>query len=109
MPPTPVLPMENGVLDLYRAEVTHPVHVSAHFLRATTVAPFQVHVRQLETEKGFTNLIAELIQEDVLKITTHQIFSDLKPNDDGTQPSYLTLAPPSSYARRLPPSVPAPI
>ncbi|KAK7028141.1 hypothetical protein VNI00_014956 [Paramarasmius palmivorus] len=76
-----------------------PVHITAHFLRTTAVGPFQVHIRQLKTGKGFTNLIADLLQEGVLKITTHQYFGDLR---SGASPSYLTLAPPSSYARRLP-------
>ncbi|ESK95191.1 hypothetical protein Moror_1009 [Moniliophthora roreri MCA 2997] len=76
-----------------------PVHVTAHFLRTTAVSPFEVHIRQLKTGKGFTNLTADLIQQDVLRITTHQIFGDLKP---GASPGYLTLAPPSSFARRPP-------
>ncbi|KAK7028142.1 hypothetical protein VNI00_014957 [Paramarasmius palmivorus] len=102
-----------------------PVHVTAHFLRATAaLAPFEVHIHQLKTGRGFTNLIADLIKnvcilysalflkiqltslffwQGVVKITTHQYFGDLTTDSTkNASPFHLTLAPPSPYARRLP-------
>lgn len=40
-----------------------PIHVTAHFLRSTAVAPFKVHVRTLRTGRGYSNILAELKQK----------------------------------------------
>lgn len=39
-----------------------PVHVTAHFLNATAVSTFEVHIKPLKFGKAFTNLSADLIQ-----------------------------------------------
>ncbi|KAF7364838.1 hypothetical protein MVEN_00354100 [Mycena venus] len=70
-----------------------PIHVSAHFLQATSIAPFEVHVRTLRKGRGFTNVLADLVQQDRTRITSHLIFGSLEPP---------RLVPPSRYARRLP-------
>ncbi|KAK7057206.1 thioesterase-like superfamily-domain-containing protein [Favolaschia claudopus] len=70
-----------------------PIHVTAHFLQATSIAPFQVYVRTLKHGRGFTNVLADLIQQHKTRITTHIIFGSL---------SAPRLVPPSPYARRLP-------
>ncbi|KAJ7617509.1 thioesterase-like superfamily-domain-containing protein [Mycena polygramma] len=70
-----------------------PVQVTAHFLQATSVAPFEVRVRTLKRGRGFTNLIADLVQQDRTRITAHLIFGTIEPP---------RLVPPSPYARRLP-------
>ncbi|PPQ92848.1 hypothetical protein CVT25_004336 [Psilocybe cyanescens] len=77
-----------------------PLHVTAHFLRTTLTSSFTVCVRTVKTSPGFTNLSAELIQDGVVKITTHLIFGIIgrHPKDKVN----LTLNPPSTYARRVP-------
>lgn len=40
-----------------------PFHVTAHYLRATSVGPFEVLVRTLRVGKGMSNLHADLIQD----------------------------------------------
>ncbi|KAF7299793.1 hypothetical protein HMN09_00985300 [Mycena chlorophos] len=81
-----------------QASTAHPdpIHVTSHFLQATSVAPFQVHIRVLKTSRQFTNLIANLVQDAQTRITTHLIFSNLH-----GQPS-LGLSPTSPFARRHP-------
>ncbi|KZT27455.1 hypothetical protein NEOLEDRAFT_1176863 [Neolentinus lepideus HHB14362 ss-1] len=78
-----------------------PIHVTAHFLRTTAVAEFEIHVRTLRTGKGFTNLVADFKQQNEVKLTTHFIFGVLSPTSPLTEP-LPTLAPPSRYARRIP-------
>ncbi|KAH7925599.1 hypothetical protein BV22DRAFT_1195078 [Leucogyrophana mollusca] len=77
-----------------------PVHVTAHFLRASNVGNVEVHVRTLKSGKSFTNLLADIVQQGRTKITVHVIFGDLSP--DPTESIHRTLTPPSPYARRLP-------
>ncbi|KAJ6583985.1 thioesterase-like superfamily-domain-containing protein [Mycena vulgaris] len=86
----------------HQASTLHrdPIHVTSHFLQATSIAPFQVHVRTLKRGRGFTNLIADLIQQDRTRITTHMIFGSFAPPPNAAP--HVGLAPPSSYARRLP-------
>ncbi|TFK40756.1 thioesterase-like superfamily-domain-containing protein [Crucibulum laeve] len=86
----------------YQSSTAHidPIHVTAHYLRTTYILPFEVHVRTLKTGKGFTNLSAELIQDGVLRVTIHAVFGVNAPSP--TDKFQLTLAPPSTYARRLP-------
>ncbi|KAG6917054.1 hypothetical protein DXG01_004026 [Tephrocybe rancida] len=80
-----------------------PIHVTAHYLRTSAPSPFEIRVHVLKSGRGFTNLTAELYQRGVLKITTHQIFgtNSNSPSSSGHPPG-LTLAPTSSYARRIP-------
>jgi hypothetical protein len=40
-----------------------PIHVSAHFLRATNVGVGKVQVKLLKSGKTFTNILAELVQQ----------------------------------------------
>lgn len=42
---------------------TDIAHVSSHFYRATSFAPFQVHIRTRRTGTFYSYLSAELIQE----------------------------------------------
>lgn len=86
----------------YQSSRAHvdPLHVTAHFLRATSVGSFKIHVSTLKIGKGFTNLTAELVQENVVKVTTHLIFGINKRSP--TDKLDLTINPPSSYARRHP-------
>ncbi|KAG1843020.1 hypothetical protein DFJ58DRAFT_805344 [Suillus subalutaceus] len=74
----------------FQLETVHkdPIHVSAHFLRATN-----------KIGKNFTNLSADLAQGGHIRLTSHLIFGDLTPVPDGISRS---LAAPSPYARRLP-------
>ncbi|KAJ7274121.1 thioesterase-like superfamily-domain-containing protein [Mycena rebaudengoi] len=87
----------------YQSTTSHrdPIHVTAHFLQATSIAPFEVRVRTLKKGRGFTNVLADLIQHDRTRITTHIIFGSLSPAADpgSFRP---TLTPPSTYARRHP-------
>ncbi|KAJ6508314.1 thioesterase-like superfamily-domain-containing protein [Mycena sanguinolenta] len=79
----------------YQAATAHrdPIHLTAYFLQATSIAPFEVHVRAVKRGRGYTNLAADLIQQDKTRITTHLIFGTLE---------HPRLLPPSPYARRLP-------
>ncbi|KAJ7256823.1 thioesterase-like superfamily-domain-containing protein [Mycena haematopus] len=79
----------------HQAATAHrdPIHLTAYFLQATSIAPFGVHVRTLKRGRGFTNLTADLVQQDRTRITTHLIFGSLE---------HPRLVPPSPYARRLP-------
>jgi hypothetical protein len=49
----------------YQSSRAHvdPLHVTAHFLRTTSVDSFKIHVCTLKIGNGFTNLTAELVQE----------------------------------------------
>lgn len=77
-----------------------PIHVTAHYLRPSTVGVFEVHVRMIKSGRRFTNLVADLFQKNTLKVTTHMIFGHNGPavGDE----VLLTLNPPSPYARRVP-------
>ncbi|OJA14476.1 hypothetical protein AZE42_05290 [Rhizopogon vesiculosus] len=85
----------------FQSETVHkePIHVTAHFLRATNVGLAEVSVRVQKIGKNFTNLSADLTQGGYTKLTSQLIFGDLTPVT-GEIPR--TLAPPSPYARRLP-------
>ena len=43
-----------------------PIHITAHYLRATYAALFTICIHSLKTGSGFTNLSAELSQEVVI-------------------------------------------
>jgi len=77
-----------------------PIHISAHFLRATNAGGGEVHVKALKTGKTFTNILAELVQQGNVKTIAHLIFGDLSPSQ--TSQVRKVLEPPSPYARRLP-------
>ncbi|KAJ7160108.1 thioesterase-like superfamily-domain-containing protein [Mycena filopes] len=87
------LVLEAGIHHQSSTAHRDPIHVTAHFLQSTSIAPFQVRVRTLKRGRGFTNVLADLVQEDRTRITTHLIFGTLEPP---------RLVPPSPYARRLP-------
>ena len=40
-----------------------PIHISAHFLRATNIGVGKVQVKLLKSGKTFTNILAELVQQ----------------------------------------------
>jgi hypothetical protein len=48
----------------YQSSTAHPdpIHVSAHYLHSTSIGPFTVHVRKLKQGRGFSNVVADLIQ-----------------------------------------------
>ncbi|KAG6376919.1 thioesterase-like superfamily-domain-containing protein [Boletus reticuloceps] len=77
-----------------------PIHVSAHFLRATHPGPGQVQVKLLKSGKTFTNILAELVQQGTTRVTAHLLFGDLSPSQPSQEQRI--LSPPSPYARRLP-------
>ncbi|KAG2151440.1 thioesterase-like superfamily-domain-containing protein [Suillus clintonianus] len=85
----------------FQSETAHkdPIHVTAHFLRATNVGPAEVRVSVQKIGKNFTNLSADLVQGGDIRLLSHLIFGDLTPVPGGIPRS---LAPPSPYARRLP-------
>ncbi|KAJ7022768.1 thioesterase-like superfamily-domain-containing protein [Mycena alexandri] len=87
------LVLEAGIQHQSSTAHRDPIHVTAHFLQATSIAPFQVRVRTLKHGRGFTNILADLVQQDRTRIATHIIFGTLEPP---------RLAPPSRYARRVP-------
>ncbi|KAI0310694.1 thioesterase-like superfamily-domain-containing protein, partial [Amylostereum chailletii] len=77
-----------------------PLHLTAHYMRSTTPGPFKVRVKTLRTGKSLTNLTAELIQDNTIKVTTHAIFGVLEA--PASSPTSLTLAPPAPFARVTP-------
>jgi len=79
-----------------------PIHVTSHYLKAATPSPFTIRVRKVRNGRLFTNITADLYQQGTLVITTHQIFGVNSPGCSSTQPSGLTIIPPSRYARRIP-------
>ncbi|KAG6876759.1 hypothetical protein C0993_000586, partial [Termitomyces sp. T159_Od127] len=87
----------------YRTRHPDPIHVTAHYLRSSQPSEFEIRVRTLRTGRGFTNLTAELYQQGTVTVSTQQIFGVNSVLPDGsTESRGLTLAPPSSYARRIP-------
>lgn len=40
-----------------------PFHVTAHFLRATAVGPFEVRVHTIRSGRGMSNIHADLVQD----------------------------------------------
>ncbi|KAF7967604.1 hypothetical protein HWV62_33693 [Athelia sp. TMB] len=87
----------------YQVSSKHPdpINVTAHFLATVHVEPFEVRIKTIKKGRGFSNLLAELVQKDLTRITAHLIFGVLAPHPSDPGPK-LTLAPPSSYARRHP-------
>ncbi|KAF7314704.1 hypothetical protein MKEN_00944300 [Mycena kentingensis (nom. inval.)] len=77
-------------------EQRDPIHVTAHFLQPSTIAPFRVEIRVLKSGRRFTNLLASLVQENEIRITTHIIFGSLAPSGG---PGFSSASP---YARRHP-------
>ncbi|PFH53408.1 hypothetical protein AMATHDRAFT_73582 [Amanita thiersii Skay4041] len=86
----------------YQSATSHkdPIHITAHYLRSTTVGPYEVQVRTLKIGKGFTNIVAELAQKGLIKVMTHIIFGLNAPSP--TQRTRITIDPPSPYARQIP-------
>ncbi|THH16529.1 hypothetical protein EW146_g4124 [Bondarzewia mesenterica] len=88
----------------YQSSSSHPdpVHTAAHYLRATSVGSFKVHVRTIRTGKGLANILADLIQDDVTKVTVHAIFGNFASPDPPPTGPPLTLVPPAPAARVTP-------
>ncbi|KAK2465713.1 hypothetical protein APHAL10511_002257 [Amanita phalloides] len=86
----------------YQSTTAHknPLHVTAHFLQASSVIPFEIHVRVIKSGKSFTNLMAELAQKGTTRVTTHMIFGTNAPLS--AQQMRVSINPPSSYARQIP-------
>ncbi|KAG6860359.1 hypothetical protein C0995_012253 [Termitomyces sp. Mi166 len=92
-----------GMVDPDWTRHPDPIHVTAHYLRSSQPSKFEIRVRTLKTGRGFTNLTAELYQQGTVTVSTQQIFGINSVLPDGSNQSRgLTLAPPSSYARRIP-------
>ncbi|KZP26973.1 hypothetical protein FIBSPDRAFT_818907 [Athelia psychrophila] len=87
----------------YQASTKHPdpINVTAHYLQAVQVAPFEVRVRTIKNGRGFSNVLADLMQKGTVRITAHSVFGVLEPLPDAPGP-HLTLKAPSPYARRHP-------
>ncbi|KAL0960802.1 hypothetical protein HGRIS_005818 [Hohenbuehelia grisea] len=79
-----------------------PIHVTAHYLRTTSKTAFEVRIKALKTGKGFTNLTAELVQEDQLKVVTHIIFGSFASTEPAHAKLKAALSPPSRFARKVP-------
>jgi hypothetical protein len=49
----------------YQSSTAHrdPIHVTAHYLKAVSTAPFEVHIRTLKKGRGFSNVSASLMQK----------------------------------------------
>ncbi|KAJ4475802.1 hypothetical protein J3R30DRAFT_3294119, partial [Lentinula aciculospora] len=77
-----------------------PIHVTAHFLYSPSATSFEGHIRLVKKGKNFTNMEADLVQDNITKISSHLIFGvlELPP----TNFNYISVLPPSPYARRLP-------
>ncbi|KAF8895618.1 thioesterase-like superfamily-domain-containing protein [Infundibulicybe gibba] len=86
----------------HQQSTTHPdpIHVTAHYLRTSSISPFEIHIRVIKHGKGFTNLSAELQQKGVTNIMTHLIFGVNAPSP--MDKVRLSIDPPSRYARRHP-------
>lgn len=86
----------------YQSTSTHrdPIHVTAHFLRSSSVEPYEIRVHAVKSGKGFTNLVAKLVQKGETKVTTHLIFGTNARSP--TQRTRLSIDPPSPYARQIP-------
>ncbi|KAF9046938.1 hypothetical protein BDZ89DRAFT_1127386 [Hymenopellis radicata] len=69
-------------------------------LRTTQKDP-RTKADPIKIGKGFTNLFAELLQDDQVRISSHLIFGRLAPLPGDPTPR-MTLSPPSAYARRVP-------
>ncbi|KAK2459701.1 hypothetical protein APHAL10511_008346 [Amanita phalloides] len=86
----------------YQSATAHkdPLHVTAHFLQASSVAPFEIYVRTTKSGKSFANLTAELAQKGITRVTTHMIFGTNAPYPTGR--ARISIDPPSTYARQIP-------
>lgn len=82
-----------------------PIHVTAHFLRASSATPFEIYIRTVKSGRGFTNLTVELLQKGQTRVTSHMIFGTNAPPPPGpssTQAKRVSIDPPSPYARQIP-------
>ncbi|KAI0059620.1 hypothetical protein BV25DRAFT_1889604 [Artomyces pyxidatus] len=79
-----------------------PIHVTAHYLRATSVGPLEVRVRTIRTGKTLSNISAELVQEGAVNVTAHIVCGVLDPASLPPPEVPLTLVPPAPHARHTP-------
>lgn len=56
-----------------------PIHITAHFLRATNIGEGEVRVRLVKQGKTFTNLQAELEQKARIDVLSYQPFTKYTP------------------------------
>lgn len=79
-------------------------HCTAHYLRSALTKSFIVKISPIRIGRGFSNLLAELIQDDTVRISTHLIFTTLPDAPQPALPSstYMTLSQPSPLARVIP-------
>lgn len=75
-----------------------PIHVTAHFMRASVVGPFEVYIRDVKTGRDLKHLSATLVQNNEEKILVQLIFGRLSPAADPEYRAPMTLEPPSPYA-----------
>ncbi|GJE87432.1 thioesterase family protein [Phanerochaete sordida] len=88
----------------HQASTQHPdpIHVTAHFMRASVVGPFEVYIRDVKTGRDLKHLSATIVQNDEEKVLVQLIFGQLVPTADPGYREPLTLAPPSPYASYTP-------
>ncbi|KAA1474691.1 hypothetical protein DENSPDRAFT_804531 [Dentipellis sp. KUC8613] len=79
-----------------------PLHVTAHYLKPTSLGPLEVHVRMLKSGQTLCNITAELIQKGTTKVTTQSIFGNMDPAAAHPSEITMTLEPPSPLARVTP-------
>ncbi|THU80953.1 hypothetical protein K435DRAFT_873869 [Dendrothele bispora CBS 962.96] len=83
-----------------QASTVHPdpLHVTAHFMAATALSKFEIRVKTIKNGGMLTNVQADFYQLDRKGVSSHLIFGVINPSE----PTDITLNPPSPYARRLP-------
>jgi hypothetical protein len=91
----------------YQAPSSHPdpIHVTAHYLKAASTMDYQVRIRTLKKGRRMTNVLADLVQDDQVRIMAHIIFGVLAPvssSSDGVSAVTRKFHPPAPYARRHP-------
>jgi len=92
-----------GATTQFQSASTHkdPLHVTAHFLRPVSIGPVEIHVRRLRNGKAFTNLTAELVQENGIRTTSHFIYAAIA-SDELPAGDPLPLHAPAPHARWTP-------
>ncbi|KAF9533078.1 thioesterase-like superfamily-domain-containing protein [Crepidotus variabilis] len=86
----------------FQSSTTHtdPIHLTAHFLRKTLAGPVTVRINRVKAGLALTNITAELLQNEQIRVSAHAVFAFNGPkSNDSIAP---TLNPPSSWARRHP-------
>jgi len=94
--------LEAGVQYQARVHPDHPdpLHATAYYLRRNTVSGCKIRIKRVQFGRSFTNLTAELIQENKINVMAQMVFGNLTVAPGAHQS--LTVEPPSPFARRLP-------